>query len=241
MTTAAAPTKSSSLFEDIVEVFVSPSQVFARRKGRSFWLALLVYTVIVAVLVVGTLSLMQPVFDALWPQTQAQMQAKNAQLTPEQVEGFRRMMPIYFAGSIIIITPIAVLLVGFLLWIVGKLFDAEQRLGDAMMVATFASFPRILTSVVAAIIVLVRDPSTITSQWSVTASLAQFVNGMQQPVLAVLLGRVDVFVIWTTVLLAIGLSVTGNISRQKAAIAAVIVWIVGAVPALYQALQTVKP
>lgn len=240
MTTAAVP-KSSSLFEDIVEVFASPSKVFARRKGRGFWLALLVYTVIMGALVVGTLPLMQPVFDALWPQTMAQMQARSPQLTPEQIEGARRLTPIYYSVSVIVITPIAVLLVGFLLWIVGKLFDAEQRLGDAMMVATFASFPRILAPVVAALIMLVRDPSTITSQWSVTASLAQFVNGAQQPVLATLLGRVDVFVIWTTVLLAIGLGVTGNISRQKAATAAVIVWIVATVPYLYQALQVVKP
>jgi hypothetical protein len=240
MTTAAAP-KSSSLFEDIIEVFDSPAQVFARRKGRGFWLALLIYTVIVAAIVIGTLPLMQPLFDALWPQAAAQMQAQRPEITPEQMEKVRHLQPIYYTVTVIIITPITVLLVGFLLWIVGKLFDAEQRLGDAMMVATFASFPRILAWVVAAIFMLVTDPAKITSQWSVTASLGRFVNGIQQPVLATLLGRVDVFVIWTTVLLAIGLSVTGNISRQKAAYAALIVWIVGTVPYLYQALQVVKP
>ncbi len=239
--TTAAPPKSSSLFEDIVEVFASPTKVFARRKGRGFWLALLIYTVIVAALVIGTLSLMQPVFDALWPQMLAQMQAKQPDITPDKLEGFRRIQPIIYSVTVIILTPITVLVAGLLLWIVGKLFDAEQRLGDAMMVATFASFPRILAWVFAAISVLVTDPAKITSQWSVTASLGRFVNGIQQPVLASLLGRVDVFIIWTTVLLAIGLSITGNISRQKAALAALIVWIVGTVPYLYQALQVVKP
>src|SRR5690606_32517016 len=153
-----------------------------------------------------------PVFDALWPQTLAQMQAKSPQLTPEQIEGVRKLTPIYYSVSVIVITPISVLVVGLLLWIVGKLFDAEQRLGDATMVATFASSPRVMASVAAAILALLLDPSKITSQWSVTASLGHFVNGMQPPVLPAMLGRVDVFVIWTTVLLAIGLSVTGNLS-----------------------------
>jgi hypothetical protein len=44
-----------------------------------------------------------------------------------------------------------------------------------------------------------------------------------------------VFTIWVTVLLVIGLSVTGKIPRAKAAIAGVIVWFLGAVPLLLQA------
>jgi len=239
MTTAATPT-SSSLFDDIVEIFVSPAKVFARRKGRGFWMALFIYTVITAVLVVATRPLMQPVFDALWPQTVAQIQAKNPNVTPEQMDSIRNSQPIIYMVSIIVITPITVLVVGLLLWIVGKLFDAEESLGTAVMVATFASLPRILAWVAAALMMLVIDPASITSQWSVTTSLAHFVNGAEQPLLAALLARVDIFTIWVTVLLAIGLSVTGNISRQKGALAAIIVWIVGSLPSVYQALQMVK-
>jgi hypothetical protein len=52
-----------------------------------------------------------------------------------------------------------------------------------------------------------------------------------------LLGRIDVFTIWVTILLAIGLSVTGKIPRSRAAIAAAVVWLVGALPSLLQALR----
>jgi len=51
-------------------------------------------------------------------------------------------------------------------------------------------------------------------------------------------GRIDVFTIWVTVLVAIGLAVTGKISRGKAAIAAAIVWLVGALPTLASALRS---
>ena len=42
--------------------------------------------------------------------------------------------------------------------------------------------------------------------------------------------------IWVTVLLAIGLSVTGKVSRGNAAIAGMLVWILGSLPGLIQAL-----
>jgi hypothetical protein len=46
-----------------------------------------------------------------------------------------------------------------------------------------------------------------------------------------------VFTIWVTVLLAIGLSVTGKIPRRRAAIAAGLVWLLGAVPLVLSALR----
>jgi hypothetical protein len=46
-----------------------------------------------------------------------------------------------------------------------------------------------------------------------------------------------VFIIWTTVLLGIGLHVTGKIPKSKAMIAAFIVWALGALPAVLGALR----
>jgi hypothetical protein len=48
---------------------------------------------------------------------------------------------------------------------------------------------------------------------------------------------VDVFTIWVTVLLAIGLHVVARIPKQQAAIAAAITWLVGAVPGIIGALR----
>jgi hypothetical protein len=53
----------------------------------------------------------------------------------------------------------------------------------------------------------------------------------------VILSRFDVFIIWTTVLLGIGLHVTGKIPKSKAMIAAFIVGALGALPAVLGALR----
>ena len=44
--------------------------------------------------------------------------------------------------------------------------------------------------------------------------------------------RFDLFTIWITVLLAIGIHVVGKIPKQQAAIVAAIAWLVGALPAI---------
>ena len=236
MTTAAVP-KTSSLFEDIVEIFVSPAQVFARRKGRGFWLALLIYTVIIAALAIGTKPLMQPVYDAVWQQSSAQIMKQNPQITPEQLQKGRTFQDKFAVVGAVVVTPIMVLLTGLILWIVGKLFDADEPLSDAMVVSTFSFFPKILAVVAGALIAMFADPAAITSQFSVTVGPGYFIDATAQPILAAVVGRLDIFTIWVTALLAIGLHVVGKIPSSKAAIAAIIVWILGALPGLYGAMK----
>ncbi len=64
-----------------------------------------------------------------------------------------------------------------------------------------------------------------------------FIDATAQPILAAVVGRLDIFTIWVTALLAIGLHVVGKIPSSKAAIAAIIVWILGALPGLYGAMK----
>jgi hypothetical protein len=49
-------------------------------------------------------------------------------------------------------------------------------------------------------------------------------------------GRLDLITIWVTVLLAVGLAVTGKVSKGKAAAFGVLIWLVGSLPALRQAI-----
>src|SRR3982750_2084135 len=104
------------------------------------------------------------------------------------------------------------------------------------MVASYAFIPRIVEGVVTSVQGLLLDPSQFTGRWRISLGAGRFLDpDATSPVLLALLGRLDVFAIWVTVLLVIGLSVTGKIPRVRAAIAGVIVWFLGAVPLLLQA------
>jgi hypothetical protein len=69
-------------------------------------------------------------------------------------------------------------------------------------------------------------------------NLARFMDpDGASPALIALASRFDLFTIWVTVLLAIGLHVVGRIPKQQAAIVAAITWVVGALPAVLGALR----
>jgi hypothetical protein len=227
-----------SLWEDFIDIFYAPSLVFARRRDGKFGYALLFLTLTGVVLHFLTKNAMQPVMDAEFAFRSAEMVRANPELTSEQMAAgrgfFENFAPVIFAVAF----PLTVLVVGVVLWVVSKLFDAKEPLVAAIMISTYSQVPRMVQFLVTAAQGLFMDPASITSAHSVSLSLARFMDPVAaNPVLLLLASRVDVFTIWVTVLLAIGLHVVARIPKQQAAIAAGITWLVGAVPGIIGALR----
>jgi hypothetical protein len=160
-------------------------------------------------------------------------------MTPEQLEASRKMMGGFATVGAFIGTPFMILILGLVLWLVGKFFDAKQTLNAALVVTAFSYVPRLVEGVVARIQGLLVDPASLDSRYSLSLGFGRFLDpDTASPLLLALVGRIDVFTIWVTVLLAIGLAVTGRISRGSAAIAAAVVWLVGALPSIAGALRS---
>jgi len=237
MTASAAP-KQPSVWEDFIDIFISPSEVFRRREKASLVVPLLVLTVALTVLYLGTKSLYQPVMDAEFARRAQQAIQANPQLTMEQMQRGKAISDTFGVVFVVLGTPIAVVVVGIVLWLVGKLFDAKEELGTALTVTTYAYFPKILAFVAGALIAYFTDPSRLTSMYSVSVGVGKLLDPTTtSPLLLALVGRLDLFTLWVTALLGIGLSVTGRISRGSAFLAAAIVWLVGALPGLFGALR----
>ena len=246
MSTSASPTDvlppatpTTSVWEDFVDIFYAPSQVFARRReSGAFGLALLAFTVITVLLFYLTKPLLEPVFDAEFQRQMAGVMKKNPQIKPEQLAQMRAMGDKFGIIAVAFIMPITALLLGFVTWLVSKLFDAKETAGQAIMIATYALFPRLIQSVVHGLQGLVLAPEQMRSMYSVTLSPARFFDpDSVSPFVLALAGRVDLFVIWSTILIAIGLHVVARIPKDRAYIAAAVVWLCGAIPPLWQALQ----
>ena len=237
---AAEPTPSqTSLWEDFVDIFYTPSSVFARRASGKFGMALLFLAVVCAVLAFLTKNAMQPVMDAEFARRSAEMMRKNPNLTAEQLASgrgfFETLGPLFFAVGI----TISVLGTGLVLWAVGKLFDAKESVAAAIMIATYAEVPRIVQILTNAAQALIMSPDKLNAANSVGFNLARFMNpDTASPVMIALGARVDLFTIWVTVLLAIGLHVVGKIPKQQAYITAALTWVIGALPALFGALRS---
>ena len=229
---------SASRWEDFIDIFYAPSTVFQRREHTGFFIPMLVVTLLVGTIVLLNSGVLQPVMDAEFTRATAAAMKKNPNVTAEMMEKMRGTGEKIAKVGAFVFVPVAMFCVGLVLWLCGKLMDAKQTVAQAIMVASFAFVPRIIENVLNGVQGLLFDPAALNGRYRLTLGPGRFLDpDTASPLLLALVGRMDLFTIWVTVLLAIGLAVTGKTTRGKAAFAAVLVWIIGGLPTILQAMR----
>jgi len=224
----------ASLWEDFVDIYYAPRQVFERRvEGGRWGIVLLIVTAVMALLYFAGQSVLGPLFDAEF----SRAMQENPNLTAEQLAQAREMAATFGLIAFTVTFPVAVVITGFLLWGIGKLFDSVATVGGALLIATYAQFPRLPQQALGLLQGLVLDVGSMRSIYGVSFSPARFMDPAEvsQLVMAIA-GRLDLFVLWSTVLLAIGLQAIGRVPRMQAYVTAGIVWALGAAPMILGAL-----
>ncbi|HEU4629364.1 MAG TPA: YIP1 family protein [Gemmatimonadaceae bacterium] len=232
---SVAPQRAS-FAEDFIDIFYAPSSVFARRREANPWPTILVVTGLSVIAAYIMFTLLAPVVDAMLAKQMA-MATQNQSLTPEQLQGARTFGRMMMLVSSVVGVPILVLVLGLVLWFVGKLLDAEQPLRAAFLVVAFSYMPRIVEQLLTALQAFWLDLASKSSLFQVSFSAARFADPEASQLTLGLLSRIDPFVLWSYVLIAIGLSVTGRISRGKAALGAFVLFLLGLVPSLVGGLM----
>lgn len=236
--TAPTHERPPSVWEDLLEIFYAPTAVFERRRETpAFGLALLIYATLIVGLFFAFKDMMAPIFEAEFDRSMAQAMRQNPQLTEEQMQAGRAIGEKFMVVGIAFYGLVIPLLLGVILWFAGKMVESKAEIGQIMMVSTYAFYPRVVEAIINAVQVLIIPESAVTSRFSISLGLGRFLNAeTANPLLLAVLGRVDVFTIWITVLMAIGLSVMGKVSLSRAAVAAGAVWVIGAIPAIWGAV-----
>ncbi|HSQ32512.1 MAG TPA: YIP1 family protein [Gemmatimonadaceae bacterium] len=234
-TTASAPPQQS-FWEDLIDIYFQPANVFRRRQNSSVWPPMLFVAIAVGVIFFITFNTLQPIFDAEFARGTAKALAKNPQMTPEMAEkmrGFSTSIGRYAIGVIMLVTMVVI---GSVTWLVGKIVGSAQTYHAALVVAAWAYMPRVIGSVLAGVQGLLMDPAKLTSQLSISLSPARFYDvDATNPLLYQALGRLDLITIWVTILIGVGVYVTGKVSKGRATVVAVLMWVLGTLPALRQA------
>jgi len=231
VSTPAPAQKPASFWEDLIDIFFQPVDVFRRREYASFWPPLIAVAVLTAVFAVANTNVLQPIIDAEMSRQMAQMMKSNPRFTPEMAERGRafgeKIASVVRYGTIVTV-PIFLFLYALWAWLTGKVFGSKQTFGAAMMVISYSFIPRVLESVVYAVEGLLVDPSTLNAMSRIQLNPARFYDpDTANPMTLAILSRVDVFVIWFWILVGVGLYVTGKVSRGKAAAFSITMWVLG--------------
>src|ERR1035437_1321264 len=229
------PVYNTSMAEDFVDIFASPAKVFARRATASPMVPYLVVCVVMIALFFASKNVLQPIFDAQFQKAMALQMKTNPQFTQEMADKAKPFMNMSITIGGVIGVPILLLIVGLVTWIVGRFFmSSTLTFGTALLISAFSWFPRLIESVIVLVQGLTMDVSRMTSPYQLQVSAARFFDpASMSDGLYQLLAQADVFSIWGTVLVAIGLMHAGKLDKSKATITAVILFVCGAVPAIW--------
>ena len=240
MTDAAATPAGDPGPIDLIEIYYAPTQVFARRAdGGEFALPLAVLPFAVLLGFYATAGAMQPVFDAEWARMLPRMMERMPQATPEQFQAMKGMGAKWGGvGMFFIVGLVGPLLAGLVLWMAARITGIAVGFGHAVMITTFSFYPMIVELLVNAAQAVVLPDGAITSRYSISLGPARFLDPSASSMVLAILGHIDLFTIWTAVLMAIGLKVVARASTAQAAVAAAAVWLVGLLPGVIGALRT---
>jgi hypothetical protein len=231
-TTAPVPEKAS-FFDDVIEIFVHPANVFRRRANSSVWPPMLFVAIVIGVISFATFNTLAPAFEAEFSRGMAKQMAKNPQMTQEMADKSRDMILGIGKYTLPVIMLITMFVLGVFTWLISKLVGAATTFHQGLVVAAWAYFPRIIGSIAAGVQGLVLDTSNFTSTLSFSLSPARFMNPeTANPLVMQLANRFDLITIWVTVLLAIGIYVTGRVSKGRAIAFGVLIFVIGALPAI---------
>ncbi|GJG88307.1 hypothetical protein tb265_34880 [Gemmatimonadetes bacterium T265] len=234
--------RPAALWEDFVDIFFAPAAVFARRERSGALWALIVYVVLTVGGFLVARPLMQPVFDHAAAEAAAKLRRDQPQITNEQIAASIALQEKFTTGALggalgaigqlVWITAVAVAI-----WLAAKPFGSRAAFGPAFMVATYSFIPRIVGAFAGIALLFVTPPERLTTMESVGFSPARFVGSDVSPVLRALLGRFDLFTLWTTVLLGVGIAVVGRIPRGRGLQAAALVWALATAGAVLNAYR----
>jgi hypothetical protein len=236
--TSEAPTpEKASLAEDFIDIFFTPSAVFARRANSGFFLVMCILTLLIGGLYLANRGVLEGIMDAEFARQMALTAKQNPGMTEQQIEMARKVGGYATSFGAFIAIPLAILFLGLGAWVTGKLLGAKLGYTAATMIAAYSYMPRIIEALTVSAQGFVLDTAALTGRYQLSLGVGRFLNPEMSPGLLGLVGRVDVFTLWVTALLAIGIAVVGKLPRDKAILAGVVMWTFGALPSLFSLVK----
>ena len=226
-----APEKSG-LLDDLLDVFMAPSKLFSRDLKGRFFVVMMIVSILIAGLALVNKGVMFTAMESEYLRGAAVAQAENPQLTDEMVQQGKTFAIAGQTYGLFIIMPIIIFCVGLMTFLASKIVGADVNFGSALTIGAFAYAPRIIEQVLVAVQGVALNGASFTSRFQFSIGAARLLSPDSPMGLAGAIARTDLFTIWVTVLIGIGIAKIGKVPASKAAVAAVIVWVLGMLPVL---------
>jgi hypothetical protein len=235
---APAPEKAG-VFEDFIDIFFSPAKVFARRATASPMVPFLVVAALCIGLFIANRNVYAAIMDAEMTRSFESAMKQNPQITADQMAAMKAAGGKFATVGAFFIMPVSLLVLGLVTWLVGKILGGTISYGTALLVASFSWMPRVVEAVLASVQGMMLDTSRMTSRTELQLGIGRLLDpATTSPALLQLSSRVDLFTLWVTVLLALGLVHAGKVPKGKSLLAGILVFLIGSIPVIWAAARS---
>jgi hypothetical protein len=229
---AVASPPTASRWEDFLDILISPRELFDRRKDESPTKPFLMLAAVCFLLYYVFMALNGDALDA----------AIASGASAADTEKLAKAMGIMkWVGGLMM--PIGLAIgVGFCavaLKLATWMFEPSGSWRQVSLIATFSAFVAVPQQILGAVLMAIKGRAGSIDLADANFSVMQFLDReSMNPVLAGFLGRVEVFEIWSAVLLAIGLMIVVKMPRNSAIASAAFTWVATSIPAILSSLMT---
>ncbi|MGB3564998.1 MAG: Yip1 family protein [Thermoanaerobaculia bacterium] len=212
----------------LIGVLISPEKTFRSIAERPTWVVALVVLVLlgtaVGYLVFQKLDMAEVISQSMADRGQ-QASDEELERATEMVERFGWLGAMV---GVLVIAPLAMFVFALILWVVFKLLGGEFSYQTSLSVTLHSLMPTAVSSLLSLPVIYSRGTIGLEeSQRGVLFSnLGALAPEDSGPALTALLSSIDLFTIWTLVLLTIGFSIVGRVSKTAAGLTVVLLWVV---------------
>lgn len=221
------PAEKPGFLDDLIDTIVAPAKLFTRGPSVGFGVMVLFVTVLVTLLAVANRGPMSGVYDAEFAKIAEQMRASGPEMTEEIISATRTWTRFANVYGLALMFPIMMFCVGVVTFVGAKVVGAELNFGGALKVVGFAFVPRVIEQISIALQGALLNGSEFISRGQYSLGPARFMDPAGSLFQTGLGMRFDLFVLWSTVLIVIGVTKMGKVSMGKGVAVGLIAWVAG--------------
>jgi Yip1 domain len=227
----------------VLGALVAPEDTFRSLAARPTWLAPLLVTVVLVTVITAMVSARLDLAQVIRHQLAASGSQPSLEQIDQSIERVKKLQPYLALFQGLVATPAVYLLGALLLWVGFKMLGSDMSYKASFATCLYGMLPLGLVQALLAIPVIWNRASFTQDEARsgsfLASNLAAWAPEGVGAVARTLLGSVDLFSIWTIVLLVIGYRVVARVSRAAAIGVVLGIWLLGV--ALKVALVAIAP
>jgi Yip1 domain len=210
-----------------INVLLDPKNTFMSMAHRPTWVAPLAILMLLATLTSIVTFDKIDVAQAVREQFAAQGRTPDPAQIDQGVTFFENLRGVAALATLVSF-PLVMMFVAFVFWFAFQLAGQEMDYGASMSVTTHSMMPWAVASLLSMPVILSRDSITQREAMRgdvLAASLGFFAPSDAAPAWAAVLSSVDLFSLWTAILLVIGYRTAAKASTATACSVVSLVWL----------------